>query len=242
MLAVEPWTQRVRIPWRPLVSFFERRWELLRAFEDQGLVRQFRVHAARIDIRLGDAHHLVIFGQDGLELSLLRPDADHGRMESASRAIWTALDPPQLTRPSMTFQWLMPVEADYDDARRDVAARLLGQPQGAGHADFAALVDGECESPESTYRLEVGVVQASESPMRLAREVGRVGVPAPEAPPSLWPPDTLPDVALFCDSDWDIHNVPDPSIEAVLEQWTTAKEAARQIVSGLFEQLRQGGE
>lgn len=137
----------------------------------------------------------------------------------------------------MAFQWLGLVDGDYEEAKHAALARTLAAPALGTYEDFALLLDGAIEEPQARYRCEVGVVEAAELPRRLSREQGRVGDRELGAPSTLWAPESLPAVALFCDSEWNLTTAPDASADALIEVWSSARRAAGRVVSGLFDHL-----
>lgn len=231
---MEPWTQRYSLRWRPTLAFYEERYSILRGLETDGLLRQFKSSEASISARLTDANHVITFGPNRLDVSLLRPGAD-GLLEQITERVLTALRPERLSRPSVGFQWIAPAEQDYDTVRAIAAKRLFPPDSAEEFHDFAILLDGQQDL--GSYQLEIGVVKASELPIRLAREVGRVGATDPETPRSLWPIDSFPDVAYFSDVEWALDQTPKPTSAAVLELWSTAREATSIVVSSVFAEL-----
>jgi hypothetical protein len=231
---VEPWTQRYRLRWRPTLNFFDERYAVLRRFDSEGLLRGFLAMEGQISARLGDPGHVVTFTPSRLEVDLLRPDADAGRLELATKTVLEALRPERLIRSSAGFQWLLPIDKGYDEAREEAGRRVF-PPKGATRlTEWAFLLDGRHE--DATYRMEVGVVEKGEIPDRLSRRAGRVAE-SEDVPTSIWPLESLPDVAFFGDAEWDVEEAPEPTSEAVLTMWTRVRETATTVVSNVFEQL-----
>ena len=231
---MEPWTQRYRLRWRPTLAFYEKRYAVLRALEKDGLLRQFKSNEASVSARLTDASHVVTFGPNRLDISLLRPGTDD-LLEQITARVLEALRPERLSRPSVGLQWLAPADQDYESARTNAATRLFPPENTVEFDDFAVLLDGHHEI--GSYRLEIGIVEAAELPVRLAREVGRVGASDPETPRSLWPIDSFPDVAYFGDAEWDLDQTPDPTSAGVIELWSRTRDATSNVVSSVFEEL-----
>ncbi len=235
------WTQRYGIQWAPVVSFYEHRYSILRSFEAGGLLRGFQSDEDSVAARLGDPGHTVTFGPTHLNASLLRPGADEDRIFDAARRIVDELRPVRMARATGGFQWLAPVDLDYDEARRSATRSLFGQNDpdkvlaGTTLVDYALLIDGT--HPNGTYQIEIGVVKAEEVPDRFARTAGRMGGPDMGISPSLWPLDSLPEVAYFGDLRWRANKSPATSSDAVVEGWTATRTLATAVASGLFKHL-----
>jgi hypothetical protein len=59
-----------------------------------------------------------------------------------------------------------------------------------------------------------------------------------DAPPSLWPVDSLPKFALFCDSTWGLdEDLPTPGWDGAAEIFDALREAALRIVDNIFKRL-----
>jgi hypothetical protein len=229
---VELWTQRINVAWWRSLRFFERRFEVLRTFEDGGLLRQFRVDDDEVGMRLGDANHSLAFGVLGLDGSLYQPDADADRLRNAIRVVFDALEPERLSHATFGLQWLVPLDVSYDEAR-EAAARVAMPVNNFQPKDFALFSDGESRDPEATIVLECGVVGVAELPQRLARQVGRMGPPDRSSPPTLWPADRLPEVAFFCDSNW-IATQALESLDDLFHLWEGTQRASAEVVSELM--------
>jgi hypothetical protein len=230
-----PWTQRLSVAWRPSLGFFEKRYEILRAIEDEKLLHQFLHRDDRISVRLGDPNHIVTFAPDRLEMTVLRPDGDLGRVLNVGQLVLEALRPSRILSPAVQFQWLNPIAQDYEVAKAQLVERLFGQVPHLTYGDTAALLDVATDEPASRGQVEFGLVNASEMPGRLARSVGYMThLAEPEAPASLWVGETLPEVAFFCDSAWWPIQPPDPAIDAVGKLWEDMREMAGSIVQAFM--------
>ena len=218
------WTQRLYVPWDVSVSFYQRRWDVLERFESAGLLHDHRVIDNRIAMRIGDTYHLVSFGDDYFDASLLRPDTDASRIRDALTILFEILQPSSLLRASFDFQWLSGLKRSYDDARASSAAGAFGDA-GTTVADWAVNIDGKLDSLSATYRAEFGIVSAVEAPPRLARAMSTfVAAPDPEVPPTIWPPGTLPEVAWFFDSRCRLtERITEPSVDALFDLWSRAR-------------------
>jgi hypothetical protein len=227
----------VRFHWRPTLAFYERRYGLLRQLEDAKLVRDFRVRENAVSVRLGDPYHFITLRPDGVSFGMLGPTTDRARLETALEQVLEAMAPDRLSRPSFGLQWVEPHDGDYDELRQAAVTNLFGDGP-SEYMDSALLVEGRTAEPDGSYGLEVGVVEAAELPLRLSREQGRIGTPESEGPPTLWTPDMLPDVALFCDSEWTlVEQIKEPSVGAAVELWDRATTCASAVVSAIYGRL-----
>jgi hypothetical protein len=233
------WTQRIGASWPPTLNYYERRLDVLRRFEDEGLLRQFSVSEDDVSARLGDANHSINFSPTGLVAGLYQPDGDEERVRYAMAVVVEVLEPDEIVVPTFDFQWVVELEEAYDDARRR-AARVAAPSSLAQANDFALWADGHLEEPDANYFFECGVVDASELPTRLARLHGRAGAADPRSPPSLWPRDVLPEVAFFCGVNWAV-DVADESLERVFELWDATRDVSQGLVFDLMSHFDLAG-
>lgn len=229
---MEPWTQRIAVSWPVTLNFYERRYALLRKLEEGNLLRRFHSQDDRVHVLLGDPNHELTLRDDGLDLRLLQPDASLDRAREALLIVLDGIAPKRLARPRLTFRWLVELAADYDEAREEAGRQLFDPPRGVAVEDFALVVDGATDEPPASYHLECGIVDRAETPDRLARP--RRGV---EPGSSVWLPESLPEVAFFCDSEWEIQQAADPSADGVMEIWSQMRETARRVVVSLTRQV-----
>jgi len=231
------WTQRVRLTWPPSLTFFEHRYEVLRQFEQMGLLQQFRVREQRLSARLGDAYHFISISPDELEAGLLRPSGEFHRVENALRITFDLLKPQRVVRPLLSFQWLFPVGEDYDSARLRASTSMLGDLPPLERKDPALFFAASTHAGD-VVNIECGIVEAAETPQRLARQVGQfTSFADAEAPPSLWPVDSVPNVAFFCDSIWHMVILDDPTPDAVFKSWENMRASTENIVTSLADRL-----
>jgi hypothetical protein len=226
------WTQRLSISWRQNIGFFEHRYDVLRNIERKGLLRRFLDSHNQIVVRLQGPHQLVTFRSEGMDLSMLRPDADIDVMRAAADAVCDALEPVPQGFPVFRFQWLVPCASSYEDARHLAADAFVGVHQPARMTDFALLLDGKCKEPFDDWHLEFGVVDAAEAPRRLARGTD-------DAQPELWRPEDLPPVAIFCDIRIDRFQLgPGDIVDNVFSAFESAREAADKLMSATLKPLQ----
>jgi hypothetical protein len=234
--AVDLWTQRLRISFRQTLRFYERRFEIVRHFEELGTLRDFRVHAEdRVALRLGDANHRVGFGPAELDAALFIPGGDIGRVEDAFVYAGDQLEAQRMVRPQITFQWLEEIVGlSYDEARR-AAARSVFKPKSLN--DFALLIDGRLDAPALTFQAEVGVVDAAEIPTRLSGSRSGVVAADQEAPPTLWSDERLPEVAIYGGLGGFLDEKPSSTNE-VIDLWRTTRDATEQLMLELMDALQ----
>jgi hypothetical protein len=233
---VDTWTRRLRISWRPTLGFFERRYEVLRRLEGRELLHSFHVEENLVSVRLGDRAHAVAFGPGRIELSTYRPEADVERMRDALELLVDALEPGP-ARMALGMQALEPLELDYGEARNQAIRRAFPGLPPADESDFAFLLESR-QGPEVRWGLEVGVVEGEELPPRFARVRSRVGEPDVQSRPGLWPVDSLPEVSLFSDGQFDrLARISAPSLDELVRAWDDLVEHAEDVISVVFNRL-----
>ena len=222
------------------MTFFERRWAVLKHFEDADLLQQHRVVNDRIAIRLGDAYHLITFGSDYVAGALLRPDSDSGRLREGLRKVFEILEPHRLLLPEFDYQWLVKLDRPYDDVRRLSAFAGFGDSSDTV-IDWAVTLDGLISEPAATYRAEFGILEASDAAARLSRAAGMVYTPDPDVPPTLWPPQSFPPVAWFFDARCRGHlDVGEADADTLFDVWSKGQDAVDRIQSGFMARFHVG--
>ncbi|HEV3000179.1 MAG TPA: hypothetical protein VGW75_05505 [Solirubrobacteraceae bacterium] len=235
------WTQRLRISWRSTLGFFEGRYDVLREIERRELLYGFRVTEQRIAVRLGDPAHFIAFAPGRIELSVFQPDADRERLRMVLPLLVERLDV-GAARLTLDAQWLDPLELDYDDARNRALARHFPELITAEAHDFAFMLESRRGSG-TRWILDIGVLKQSEMPARLSREESRLGPRDPESPPSIWPLQSLPEVALYVDGTFELlERVADASVDNVLKQWESLTESAEELVTLALRRVDPRGE
>lgn len=237
---MEPWTRRVRIRWRPSLEFFEHRYAILRDLESAELLRQFRVLDDQVSVRLGDARHLLTFGTDRIDLAALTPKPELGRLRTSAQIVWERLNPSLVGRATVSFQWLEPLNRSYDEARRAAGERVFPMPEAVIHEDLALSFDSLARDGSARLHMEAGIVEAAEIPPRLAR-MHRPSRRDPEIPPTIWPVEALPAVALFCDQEWDLDKR-GQSVDDVFDIWEQYEQQGREVMLALHKLLIGEGE
>jgi hypothetical protein len=183
------------------LSFYEKRVDILKAFEKQGVLRAFRVEEGSVDAQLFDSRDRFTVKQDGLDLQLLARDADPKRAMQALEVAVDALAPAFPRHISASFQYLRELNLDFEDAIRSAYGRLLGELNAGDEkfGDWAVLIDLDFQDLPSAGQIEFGLIQAEEAPRRLARTAGKMGNSSGRSEVSRWQGLRFPDVALFAD-------------------------------------------
>lgn len=233
----DPWTQRVFLSWRTMMSYYENRLAVLRSFEDEGLLWQMQITQDRVSARLGDASHLLKFSPEQVELALLQPKGDVARLEEALGRVWGAVRPQRVARARLSFQWLVPLNMSYEAARTTAVTSLFGGPTAATFNDWSAILTGEEKEPGVQYLCEFGVVEAAEAPRRLGREIGFFQGQSADTPSTIWPVESLPEVAFFFDGVWQIAHLREPSHTGMLTTWRETRERVQGVVFMLMDAI-----
>lgn len=234
-----PWTQSLSLLWRPELSFYEKRVEILKAFEEQGILRAFRVEGDSVDAQLFDSRDRLTVKQDGLSLQLLDPDADPSR---ALQALEVALDAVAPSRPwhiSVSFQYVNELAPSFDEVVQSAYGRLLGDLNTADKSfgDWAVLIDLHLQGFPSKGQVEFGIIKADEAPRRLARTAGKMGNASGRREIDRWRETKFPDVALFADARAEDQLGDRPQDVGLVAIVTEFWDASRREVGTLVERL-----
>jgi hypothetical protein len=238
-----PWTQGLSIYWRPELSFYEKRVDLLKAFEEQGVLRAFRVEENSVDAQLFASRDRLTVRQDGLDLRLLALGADQGRALDALDIALRSIRPRSPWRLSYTSQYIIGLDLDLEAAVGQAYGRLVGDlndPSGGCFGDWAVLVDLEFGDFPSSGQVEFGLIAAEEAPGRLSRNAGRMGGSG-RSDPDLWGGVEFPEVALFVDGRADQmlqQGSPDGSFVATARNfWNASAARLGELAEGLHSKL-----
>lgn len=230
-----PWTQSLHIYWRPELRFYEKQVALLKRFEEQGVLRAFRVEEGFVDAQLFQSRDRLTIKKDGIDLQLFSPEADPDR---ALEALGFAIEEVRPTVPraiSANYQYIIEIALDRDEAIHRGYGRVLkdlpGKPR---FGDWAVLADFALDDPEASGTVEFGIIQAHEAPRRLARMAGRAGQ-ARQQSLARWQTEDFPEVAIFCDGT--IHGSIDEELDAIATSaagfWGAARAAQESLAEGL---------
>lgn len=235
---LKPWTQTVSLHWRSELRYHEVRVALLRAFEDAGVLRAFRIGEDSIDARIFDQDHQLSVSQSSLTLQLLRPDADR---EAAWDVVAQALEMVRPAAPeSMTvaLQHISPIDAPFEVSVQQSLEQFFSLPGSATAQarDWSLLLDLSVEDEaEPSGQTEVGIARKWEFPPRLARLLGRMGGPRSwQVAPNHWQEVEFPEVAFFADTIWR-KEAPDSQslLEAAWRYWDDALPRTARFVAEL---------
>lgn len=233
-----PWTQSLRLSWRPELSFYEKRVELLKAFEEQGVLRAFRVEESLVDAQLFDSRDRLTVRHNGLDLQLLATNADPERAMQALEIALDAVNPANTWHISSSFQYLVDLQLSFEEAVKSAYGRLLGNLNSSGDpfGDWAVLVDLHLGSFPSTGQIEFGLIRDTEAPARLSRTAGRMGNASGRNDAELWHNTKFPAVALFADGRAEDH-LKEPLDKGLVATVTDFWSASRREVGTLVERL-----
>jgi hypothetical protein len=229
----------VSVSWRrPLVSFFEQKAAILRDLQDADLLRRFDVGEERVGVKIKDSLHHLIFTPEHVEIAALSPDADLEALMMAAGFVWQRLEPSEIRRVDIEFQFLTPTDSTYDDARHRAGDRVTTWPSKADlqNVDFAVVFDLLLEDPKSEIHVECGIVEQQEAAHRLAMHQAGI-VEGTQIAPTVFPLKSLPEVALYAYQVWRIADLDIPSQSDAFDLWSQAREQAEQIDMSLSERL-----
>jgi hypothetical protein len=243
---VAPWTQRITLEWGPELRFYERRIEVLRALEDRGELHAFYVSDTEVRARLHGEDCELVLRRDLLDIALQSPTADAAKGWEAAGIALSAIEPSRPRGFRAYFQHIAPLNVDFVTAVARGRERLFRLPPMEGDVEFTdwAFLADLSAAEEVQGQVEFGIVQRSEIPARLRREVGRAarggGGPGVTANLDIA---KFADVSLFADS-WlrKTYEGPGQFVQSALEFWETSRRRADRVVEGLHLALTDGEE
>jgi hypothetical protein len=197
-----PITQSIRLRWRPLLQFYERRIAILRSLEDRGLLVAFGVGDRSIDAELPDWRRLSVT-ESGLTLEMLAATDDPDAIWGIIGLVVEGIAPTVYARVRISYQHLVDLPMTFEEAVESSYRSLYG-PLGTKEVavdDWAFLATISVQGPpQSTGTVEFGIVRDHEIPNRLNRVFGRQ--PGMERlGRRQWTADEFKPVCLFADSD-----------------------------------------
>jgi hypothetical protein len=240
---VLPWTQGLSISWRPELSFYEKRVDLLKAFEEQGVLKAFRVEESSVDAQLFGSRDRLTVKQNGLDLRLLALDAEQGRALEALDIALDSIRPRSPWRLSYSSQYVMGLDLDFEKAVQLAYGRLLGDLNGSADGsfgDWAVLIDLNLGDFPSTGQIEFGLITADEAPARLSRNAGRMGGASGRSDQEPWRNTEFPAVALFADGRGEqmLQQFPEGGLAATARDfWNASGTRMGELVEGLHSKL-----
>jgi len=235
MIVSAPWTQSLHLFWRPELPFYAKQVDLLRQYEEQGVLRAFRVEEGFVDAQLFESRDRLTVKKDGVDLQLLSPKADPDRALEALDVAVKEVGPAFPRSVSASFQHIIEIDVDFDEAVRRGYGRILkALPGRFNFSDWAVLTDVVVEGLEASGTIEFGIIRSNEAPRRLARLAGRAGQ-ARQQSLARWQEEDFPDVAVFCDGT--INGSLDSKTEGLAasaaEFWNAARSAQESLADGL---------
>lgn len=194
-----PWTQSLHLTWRPELRFYEKQVALLKQFEEQGVLRAFRVEEGSVDAQLFQSRDRLTIKKDGADLQLLSPEAEPDRALEALGVALKEVAPAYPRTISASFQYILKLDLDFEEAVKRGRERVLSPLPGTlQHQDWAILSDVVLPDSNASGTVEFGIIKAREAPPRLARLAGRAGAQRTQAL-ARWEGEEFPEVAVFCD-------------------------------------------
>jgi hypothetical protein len=234
-----PWTQAVFIAWRPELRFFERRHDVLRAFDDQGVLRAFQWKSDSLSARLGD-HELLEIRSNGAVVTLGSPRVSPEICRNALGTALRMLKPEHVHLHQILVQSVVPIERTAGEAAAVSLRQLLPSlsPVARGQ-DWAFMFDGSSTELDATFQVEFGAISADEVVDRVTRRTGRV---------SPWPAfdivvdkERLPEAAVFFAWTWPTsYALPDEDdvTEALCHRWSVITEESESLGLALMKELQ----
>jgi hypothetical protein len=190
----------VGLEWRPELSFFERRSEILRMFEEQDQLEAFHWTATDVTVRSGEFEGATV-GMTGATCYVNTPDHT-GVVREVVGTFLDELRPKDVVLRQALFYYLLALgTTDPVEAQSTTALRVAGEmAPNATPLDWALLLDGRSDRLKATFQVEYGVVGRQEVALRLGG-AGRIA-----ARPSPIPSDSrdAPECALFLAWDWSV--------------------------------------
>jgi hypothetical protein len=236
-----PWTQGLSIAWRPELSFYEKRVDLLKAYEEQGVLKAFRVEESAVDVQLFVSRDRLAVRQNGLDLRLLAAGAEPDRALEALKIALDAIGPRSPWSIRCTFQYLIGLDLEFEQAVNLAYGSLLGDISSSGRlGDWALLIDMNEGASPSTGQIEFGLIRDSEAPARLSRDAGRMGKASGRSDQGLWSSIQFPPVALFADvrAEQRLEQMFDDGLATTARDfWNASRDEMGELVAGLHSKL-----
>ena len=222
------WTQVAFISWRPELRFFERRHEVLRALDDQGMLRAFQWASDSLSARLGP-FELFEVRPSGAAITLGSPRVSHQASRDALEIALEMLKPRQVVFSRALVQTVLPIASDAGVTAVKTAQSLLPALSGDVDAqDWAMIFDGS-STVLGLFQVEFGVIRADELIDRVTRQAGRV---------QPWQPmqdvvdrTGIPDAAMFFAWTWRTpHQVEeDNPVESICGLWSALVDESERL-------------
>jgi hypothetical protein len=216
--------------WRPALSFYEKRTEILRCLDDKKVLRAFRLAADHIDARLTRPGQELRVRQSGLALELLGQDAD---ADLAWPCVVAALEriEPENTTVNARYQHIIPLELPFKEAVAIARDRFIKLPS-LPVSDLALVLN-----LEQGCMIEFGIVGPGEAIPRLTRTVGQMRPADVPHFAGFWEHSDIPDVALYADSLWPGLPAAGENYDGVREAWSQTRDRASEVVDSLYAEI-----
>jgi hypothetical protein len=182
------------------MTFTRRRLSLLDWYEENTKPLFFTDAPDHTGIAVNAGFERVRLDRETLRLSVESPTAEFAALERPLEGTWATIEPKNVVLTNFYSVWTIPLERDYEDARRALTARTLPVKLGEGERAFdcAALV--EIETLHGVYGFEFGVVTAEELVERLkTTQMGLMRSSSQNRPEYVLPLEDAPPVSLFLD-------------------------------------------
>jgi len=197
----DPWTQTIGLSWRPELSFYEKRIEILKALEKKEILRAFRVEDRFVDAQLFETRDLLSVRQDGLSLELFSPSADPERAIQAVEIAIAGIVPKAPRRIKASFQFIVDLELGFEAAIEAAHGGIFHAfgPSSLTFGDWAVLLDFNLDEQQAVGQAEFGVIAQQEALRRLTREAGRKPQRPEMQTQGRWKRADFPEVSVFVD-------------------------------------------
>lgn len=235
----EPTTQSIRLRWHPELRFYEQRTMILRKLKDDRLLQAFRVGEETIDAQLPGWRWLSMW-QSGITLNVLTDDVDVDASWDVLCSMVEQIEPLQYTHARASYQHLAELPIRFSEAVTRSYERLYQGSLGTDEVtvgDWALLADLQAAGPpRSEGKIELGIVQPQEVPLRL-RQMGGRATGMQHLGQRDWQPSEFKPVSLFADSDLTRH-VQKGRERTFLDEAGTFWDTSRRQMGRLVDELR----
>jgi hypothetical protein len=197
------WTQAVELRWRPELGFFEKRSDILRQLELDGLLEAFQWEADAVTVRLGRFAALRL-AVNGVSVYRGSPQGNNEQVQRALQRCLDLLTPTDVLFAGTRFQILEAIQGDPVELQGRTGALVAAElTPDACPTDWALLMDGTSERAESAFQVEFGVVSRNEAEFRIHSYGGQMKI---NANPALVQPDheELPECAIYLHWYWPV--------------------------------------
>lgn len=199
-MAPQKWASGYSIAWTPILTFTRRRLQLLDWLEVNVEPVSFMEDADQVGFAILDPGLRVLVNRSHLRITVDSAELDVTHLTKAIDGVLETLAPQDAVFEVAASSWSVEIEdADYNEERARVAAKLAGGPKIGDSRPFDSSVLMDFVSPECSTQLEWGIVDAAELVERVKEpRLGRMRrILRPPHSDRL--PEHVPQVALFAD-------------------------------------------